>query len=812
MNSKRGSFWLQWMVIGFCLTASVLASIGVKRIADHKSEENFSVIVEQAVASLSRTAEIYERTLGGLAGLFIASVDISFTEMDDYARAIDIHDNQSGINAIGFASHGSENPDSLIVRRIRPRTPGDSVIGTDFSLYPEVIAAAKSARATGQLALVPDVKLPINGELLSKGILLRPVTRLSRVEPDGSIRLEEFLGYVFAVIDMDSAFDTLSPAQKELVELRAWFTDTIPTTPPLFQNIPEENANPEPRFVRDMYVEGFGRPIRLLWTGSNRFDQIQPFRAHWVMLALCLAVTALIMMMLRFMNRRERTISRLVEQKSSELATREKERRSIIENAMLAIVSTNADGRILQVNGAAQTLLLTPKTVGLESRNIVEVLPGLDLSVPDSRFKLTLPASEYSHGETILEVEKNTWMTSDNESRVTLLMRDITKRERQAQKIAKMEERWDLALIGAQIGVFDIDLKNNTSVVSKMWRMMMNITSSTDPADPFNDLLDCIHPDDRENLTKAHRACIEGVTERAEARFRVSDTGSDWRWIQSDAIVVEWDEDGTALRMIGTQVDITDRIRVERMKQDFVATVSHELRTPLTSIKGSLGLLESQVAEAKLPVATRLVEIAQSNSERLYNLVNDILDMEKMNAGQMHIDAKAESLSKLLVLVSDQIAPYAAQCGVGLDVSIPKGNYRIWTDQKRIIQVLTNLLSNACKFSDQDTRVRLSAQLLSGEVRIAVTNHGPGIPEEFHNRIFQPFAQADTKANKKKVGTGLGLNISRHLVESMGGTIGFKSIPGQKTIFWFTCPLAEDTDTDFDDTDIEDIDQLRTAS
>ncbi|PLS22511.1 ATP-binding protein [Neptunicoccus cionae] len=812
MISKRGSFWLQCVVIGFCLLASALATVTVKRIADHKSEENFSVIIEQAVTSLRRTREIYERTLGGLAGLFIASDNISYVEMDDYASAINIRENQSGINAIGFASHPSPDSDSLIVQRIRPRTPGDSVIGTDFNQYPDVIAAAKKSRESGQLTLVPNIELPIDGELVSKGIILRPVTRSARNETDGTLRPAEFLGYVFAIMDMDSAFDTLSPAQNELVELRVWFTKGNTDAPPLYQNITDAQANPAPKFQRVMQVEGFGQPMRLQWNGSSKFDYIQPFRAHWILLALCLSLTALIFMILRFMNRRERTITRLVEEKSNELATRETERRSIIENAMLAIVSTDADGRILQVNDAAQTLLLTPKTVGLETRNIAEVLPGLDPREPDSRFKLTLPATEYSNGETILEVEKNTWLTSGSEIRVTLLMRDITKRERQARQIAKMEERWNLALIGAQIGVFDIDLEKNTSVVSKMWRMMMNITSSSDPSDPYKDLLDHIHPDDRANLIKAHRACIDGDTDRAEARFRVSDSGSDWRWIQSDAVVVEWDDDGQALRMIGTQVDITDRIRVERMKQDFVATVSHELRTPLTSIKGSLGLLEAQLKDTQLPVASRLVEIAQSNSERLYNLVNDILDMEKMNAGQMQIDAKEECLSKLLVLVSDQIAPYAAQCGVGLDVSIPKGNYRIWTDQKRIIQVLTNLLSNACKFSDKGTRVRLSAQLLSGEVRIAVTNFGPGIPEEFHNRIFQPFAQADTKANKKKVGTGLGLNISRHLVESMGGTIGFKSIPNEKTIFWFTCPLADDTDTGGDEPGTEDIDQLRAVS
>nr|WP_325248543.1 ATP-binding protein [Amylibacter sp.] len=789
MIPKRISFWLQWIVLAVSLAISYFLFNLVNGMVKTQSQEDFTVLLRQGLTSLSRTSEVYEQTLGSLSGLFIASDHISADEMADFAAAIDVRDSTAGIDAIGFASvdTGATSPQNIIVERIEPAIGHEAVLGLDLSAFPAVQTAAQIARETHEIRLIPNVTLPsANGEK-TLAIMLKPVFR-----PDHSLVAAEptFMGYAFTLVDLSQAFATLSEAQSKLIELRAWVGTTDLTTPPIFQSPSAESPNPETALERVQSVTKFGQPITLSWRSTPFFDYSQPFRAPWFLLTLCLMVTLLLFTVMRIVIRRERTISVLVEQKSNELETRETERRSIIENAMLSILSVDAQGIILQSNDAAQNLLLPGNFAGLTGRKINNLLPNLDLGKTDGRFKLTMPSTKVRDEDTIIEVEKNTWLTSDNEIRITLLLRDITASEEYAQEITKTEQRWNLALMGAQIGVFDIDLKGQTSVVSEMWRKMMKITDQADNADPYHALLDRIHPEDRDLLVDAEYACAQGISERAEARFRVKHAGDDWRWIQSDAIVVERSANGTALRMLGTQMDITESIELDRMKRDFIATVSHELRTPLTSIKGSLSLLEAQMKDSKLASVERLIQIAQSNSDRLFNLVNDILDMEKMNAGRMSIELKAESLSHIMVQISDQIGPYAAQWRVGLDVSIPKGSYTLWTDQKRVIQVLANLLSNACKFADEGTRVNLTATLSPTEVRIAVTNTGAGIPEEFHNRIFQPFSQADTPDTKKKVGTGLGLNISRQLVEAMGGEIGFESEPGKETVFWFTCPLA----------------------
>lgn len=236
--------------------------------------------------------------------------------------------------------------------------------------------------------------------------------------------------------------------------------------------------------------------------------------------------------------------------------------------------------------------------------------------------------------------------------------------------------------------------------------------------------------------------------------------------------------------------DISERREVERMKNEFVATVGHELRTPLTSIAGSLGLIEGGATGDLPPKAARLVEIAHSNATRLVRLVNDILDIETIEAGRMRFDIRALELAPLLERAAQQSAGFAAEYQVEIDlVPIPAGA-KVLADEDRLMQVLTNLLSNAIKFSPPGGFVSLRVAPLDRRYRISIEDRGSGIPESFRSRIFGKFAQADGSDTRQKGGTGLGLSIVREIILQLGGSIGFDSTEGQGTVFHVDLPSA----------------------
>lgn len=244
-------------------------------------------------------------------------------------------------------------------------------------------------------------------------------------------------------------------------------------------------------------------------------------------------------------------------------------------------------------------------------------------------------------------------------------------------------------------------------------------------------------------------------------------------------------------RFIGLMRDITERKRVEQLKSEFVSTVSHELRTPLTSIRGSLGLIEGGVAGPLPAQAMALVGIAAKNCERLVRLINEILDIEKIESGKMRFDLQAQALMPLIDHAVDANQSFAAQHRTRYEIGARVEDAQACVDADRFAQVLTNLLSNAAKYSPPDIPVEVTVRRQDNELRVAVRDRGAGIPREFQDRIFEKFAQADGSTTREKGGSGLGLSIARAMVERMGGRIGFESRAGEGSCFWFCLPEAE---------------------
>jgi len=234
--------------------------------------------------------------------------------------------------------------------------------------------------------------------------------------------------------------------------------------------------------------------------------------------------------------------------------------------------------------------------------------------------------------------------------------------------------------------------------------------------------------------------------------------------------------------------DISERKRIERLKDDFVSTVSHELRTPLTSISGSLGLLVGNAA-GKLPEPVmRLLTIAHKNSQRLVRLLNDILDIEKMESGEVVFDMKRVDVRPLVEQAIEASRPYAESLGVTIRIDPSSASGEVRADPDRLVQVITNLLSNAIKYSPAGEEVAVSIAVADGAVTISVRDHGPGIPVNFKSRIFEKFAQADATDSRQKGGTGLGLSIVKGIVIRLGGQAGFSEAPDGGTIFHVALP------------------------
>jgi PAS domain S-box-containing protein len=378
-------------------------------------------------------------------------------------------------------------------------------------------------------------------------------------------------------------------------------------------------------------------------------------------------------------------------------------------------------------------------------------------------------------------------------------LQDVTEAYEAERSRVELEEQLRFALDGSGDGIYDWDLRTNRVMYSSRWKSMLGYDDD-DVGDSLDDWSSRAHPDDLPIALGNVEAHLRGETATYTVDMRMRRKDGAWHWIRSRGKVVARDQDGNAARFVGTHSDIQAEKQAEsalrdardaaeaatRSKSEFLARMSHELRTPLNSIIGfSQTVLKARATALGPRHADQLARVV-SNGKHLLSLLNDVLDLAKIEAHRMTVEVSPFSLSDLLTEVRGMLEPLA-QPGVAFLIDAPDDLVIITSDRSKLTQLLVNVIGNALKFTDQGS-VRVLTTVHDTAVAIEVRDTGPGIPRTRLEAIFEAFEQGNGSTERRHGGTGLGLAISRQLVSLLGGTLTVDSEETRGAVFRIELP------------------------
>ena len=364
-------------------------------------------------------------------------------------------------------------------------------------------------------------------------------------------------------------------------------------------------------------------------------------------------------------------------------------------------------------------------------------------------------------------------------------IQDITERKQAEEELCNQNE----ALESAVVGISKLDTFGNYLQVNPAYADLLGYKPEEITGTHWQQT---VYSEDREKASKAYEKML--ASEKAEIEVRaVRKDGSIFDKIL--VMVKAYDSKQKFSGHYGFMKDISERREIQRLKDEFISVVSHELRTPLTSIRGSLGLLAAGVLQAKPQQAQRMLEIAVNNSDRLIRLINDMLDIERIESQQVQMNKQICDTASLINSSVELMRNMAKKAEINLSVNSVSA--RIWADCDRMIQVLTNLLSNAIKFSSPGSQVWLNAQIEADKnqtsyILLQIRDEGRGIPKDKLETIFGRFQQVDASDSRQKGGTGLGLAICRSIIEQHSGKIWAESIEDGGSSFYCKIPLLRE--------------------
>ncbi|HXR38265.1 MAG TPA: PAS domain S-box protein [Terracidiphilus sp.] len=476
--------------------------------------------------------------------------------------------------------------------------------------------------------------------------------------------------------------------------------------------------------------------------------------------------------------------------------------REVVENSLGFVFTCSLEGQLTSLNAfTAETLGY--RAEALTGRFVSELMDASGLAIFQDCLHTVEKQDEWQGALTLRRSDGVFRRIACRSRRLQLrgerpfiLMQgsDVTEQHEAEQALHVATRQRELILESVADGIYGIDLEGKLTFINQAGARALGYTPEQLTGRDLHEVVQHSHADgtpyskSTDPILQALRRC-EPIRMRDEVFWRKDGSAFPVEYSANPLI-----EEGRISGLVVAFQDVSERRRLEHMKDEFISTVSHELRTPLTSLRASLGLISSGAFDKRPEKQRQMVEMAIGNSDRLIRLVNDILDFDKVEKGILPIDRQPVEAVDLLHRAAD--VAYNAASQAHISVRVHARSARVLADEERILQVLNELVTNAIKFSPPETAIRLTAQARAeeaygpDEVCFTVEDQGRGISAEKLDRIFDRFQQGDASDSRALGGTGLGLALCRSIVEQHNGRIWAESTPGKGSRFQFTLPAA----------------------
>ncbi|MDH4569357.1 response regulator [Pseudomonas sp. BN414] len=790
-------------------------------------EQRFSIEAEEIAQRVSIRMRAYEMVLRGMSGLMVGSSAVS---AEEWARATDqlqLQERYPGIQALAWARYlKHEELNDFVAEiwdqgrrefRVFPSEPREEYLVVQYSspmdwrnrrtlgfdMLTEAVRmeAINYARESGEAILTGPVKLrQETDQQVQSGLLLyMPVYRPDAPSSTVEERRAGLIGMVCGAFRVNDLMEGILGTQGSLysIDLKDMGSPEAPML-----DVADESH--KPRFHRVEELKLFGRTWALGVGSTAKYEAMLGNSRIAFSLWTGLAAAVLLSLLVGgYLYQRERRLQ-LSLSTTSKLAEREERFRLLLQHLPVATLTCSEDGRIEMANARAGELFRC--TVDeLVGQNLRRFVPGL-VNLPQqlagqTPAELTEVQAQQDDGERIAVAYSLSTFNHGNDLRYLLNLVDL-----QARKSA--EERFRLVVEASPNAIVLVDTRGRIAMVNRQAEQLFGYSRQELLEEPVEKLLP-------EALREAHVAMREGFQRKPEQRRMGSNRELFGQHRDGTMIPLEVGlspiRSGRETLVQAVIIDITERKAAEqrlrdqaeqlmlanRYKSEFLANMSHELRTPLNSILILSDQLRQNMVGNLTEKQTRHADIVHRAGSDLLQLINDVLDLAKVEAGRMQLKLEPLNVQDMLAELDGSLRPMAEIKGLRLNTHVQAGVPRvIHSDRVRLHQILRNLLSNALKFTEQgevELSVELDPAAATDErevLRFAVRDTGIGIPEDQHDRIFQAFQQIDGSTSRRFGGTGLGLAITRQLVLALDGDITLESVPGRGSRFIVRLPVA----------------------